>query len=212
MMVRSLADEPPRAATWLVSLFTLAQETESILGDLLEEYSSLASRSGAAFARRWYWRQSLRTIVHLVPTAFTVAPWPTAAGVAVGFAAPKLLVRLPERIIFAVLERYQVPDHHFAMYVFFASTGIDLGILISFLCNGCLVAWIAKGTEMAATMVLSLIHVAMTLVAFVYLLAKPGGLGFPRIAWSLADALAILIGGAIVRLSRLNRTKVPLQS
>jgi len=209
MMVRSLADEPPRVATWLLSLFTLAQETESILGDLLEEYSSLASREGTAFARRWYWRQTLKTIVHLIPTAFTVAPWSTAAGLAVGFTATKPLVRLPGRIILAVLERYQVYEHHFATYVFFASTGIDLGILISFLCVGCIVAWIAKGTEMAATIVLSMVQVAMALVAVVYLLGKSGGLHFWMLSWSLADALAIVIGGAIVRLSRFNTTRVP---
>jgi len=199
MITEPYANEPPRAATWLVSLFTLARETESILGDLLEEYSSLASGEGTAFARRWYWRQTLKTIVHLIPTAFTVAPWSTAAGVAVGFTATKPLVRLPGRIIFAVLERYQVPDHHFASYVFFASTGIDLGILISFLCVGCIVAWIAKGTEMAV-------------VAFVYLLGKSGGLHFWMLSWSLADVLAILIGGAIVRLCRFNARTMPLAS
>jgi hypothetical protein len=212
MITEPYANEPPRAATWLVSLFTLARETESILGDLLEEYSSLASGEGTAFARRWYWRQTLKTIVHLIPTAFTVAPWSTAAGVAVGFTATKPLVRLPGRIIFAVLERYQVPDHHFASYVFFASTGIDLGILISFLCVGCIVAWIAKGTEMAATMVLSMVQVAMALVAFVYLLGKSGGLHFWMLSWSLADVLAILIGGAIVRLCRFNARTMPLAS
>ncbi len=203
MMTRSLADEPPRAATWLVSLFTLARETESILGDLLEEYSSLASHAGSAFARRWYWRQTLKTIVHMIPAAFTVAPWSTAAGVAVGFTARKLLGGLPESMIFAVLERYQVYEHHFAIYMFFASTGLDLAILITCLCQGCIVAWIAKGTEMAATMVLSLISVAMLLFIFPYLLVKTGhpNLGFTPI-WTLADALAIMVGGAIVRLSR----------
>lgn len=48
---------PPRIAAWLVTLFTLTEETESILGDLREEFSQLAASSGFAFARRWYWRK-----------------------------------------------------------------------------------------------------------------------------------------------------------
>jgi len=75
---------PPRLATWLVNLFASTEE-ESILGDLLEEYSDLASKSGVAFARRWYWRQTMKTIAHLADTGFRVAPWSTAAAVAGGF-------------------------------------------------------------------------------------------------------------------------------
>jgi hypothetical protein len=211
MMAKPYAVEPPRVATWLVSLFTLARETESILGDLLEEFSDLASSSGATFARRWYWRQTLKTMVHLVPSAFTVAPWSTAAGVVVGFTARKLLGPLPERMIFAVLERYQVYEHHFATYMFFASTGIDIGHLITFLCVGCIVAWMAKGTEMAATTVLSLFFAALGVVAFVYLVGKTGRLEFAwRLAWNFADALAIVVGGVVVRLCRFKATTLPL--
>jgi hypothetical protein len=53
---------PPRLAAWLVELFTSVEQAECILGDLAEEFSDLASRSGAVHARRWYWRQSLKTI------------------------------------------------------------------------------------------------------------------------------------------------------
>lgn len=51
---------PPRIAAWLVKLFASAEE-ESILGDLIEEYSDLALKSGLAFARHWYWRQAVKT-------------------------------------------------------------------------------------------------------------------------------------------------------
>ena len=71
--------QPPRIAVWLVNLFTPAEEAESILGDLLEEFSHLASKSGVAVARRWYWRQTVKTITHLVDSGFCVAPWSTTA-------------------------------------------------------------------------------------------------------------------------------------
>ena len=78
--------QPPRIAVWLVNLFTLtAEEAESIPGDLLEEFSHLASKSGVAFARSWYWRQTVKTIAHLVGSGFRVAPWSTTAAVVGGF-------------------------------------------------------------------------------------------------------------------------------
>ena len=60
--------QPPRIAVWLVNLFTPAKETESIPGDLLEEFSQLASKSGVTVARSWYWRQTAKTIAHLART------------------------------------------------------------------------------------------------------------------------------------------------
>ena len=65
MMSRASSTQPPRIAVWLVGLFTPDQEAESIPGDLLEEFSHLASNSGVPFARRWYWRQIAKTIAHL---------------------------------------------------------------------------------------------------------------------------------------------------
>ena len=66
----------------------------------------------------------------------------------------KVVARLVEPTIFAVLERYHVYEHHFSMYVFFASTGIDIGHLITFLFVGFIVAFVARGREMVATMTL----------------------------------------------------------
>jgi hypothetical protein len=108
--------QPPRFALWLVNLFTLVGEEDSILGDLLEEFSQLASRSGSARARRWFWRQSLKSIAHLVFAAYREAPLWTTAAVAGGFFLRKLLAPLPERAIFAIVDRYQLFEHHFNLY------------------------------------------------------------------------------------------------
>jgi hypothetical protein len=53
---------PPPLAAWLVDLFIPGKHAESIPGDLLEEFSEIASRSALTYARRWYWRQSIKTI------------------------------------------------------------------------------------------------------------------------------------------------------
>ena len=77
--------QPPRFAVWLLTLFALDDEAESILGDLLEEFTLLASSSGGPFARRWYWRQTLNTVLQLAVLGFRTSPWLTAAAIAGGF-------------------------------------------------------------------------------------------------------------------------------
>ena len=77
-MFRAPFVRPPRIAVWLVDLFTPNKQSESIPGDLLEEFSEHASKSGVASARRWYWRQSVKTVARLIATGFLVAPWLTA--------------------------------------------------------------------------------------------------------------------------------------
>src|SRR5580700_2175225 len=86
---------PPPLAEWLVSLVTAPEQTATIVGDLLEEFSSIVSRSGTAPARRWYWRQSLRTIAHLVRGQARHAPAETVAFAIGGF----LFYALVERVL-----------------------------------------------------------------------------------------------------------------
>jgi hypothetical protein len=192
-----------------VNLFTIPDDAEAIMGDLLEEFSYLACKSGAAYARRWYWRQALKTIAHLIYSAYRVAPWSTAAAVVGGFLLRWLVtgfLGFPERAIFAVLERYQVPDKHFNTYVFFATTGIDIGQLIVFLLVGCVAALAAKGREMAAAITLSLIFAGMSGVAlFEWVASGHTWLLRSLLPWNFADSFAILIGAAIVRSSRTAR-------
>jgi len=197
----SFSLQPPRLAVWLVNLFTVPDNAEAIMGDLLEEFSQIAHQAGVVFAQRWYWRQALKTIVHLIGTAYRAAPWWTSAGVAGGMLAHRLLWRLVEPTIFAVLVRYQIPEHHFNVYVFFASTGIDIGFLIVFLFEGCIAAIVAKEREMAAATTLSLIYAALCVTAVVSWVVQ-GHFALSRLTWDFADTFAILIGGAIVRTQR----------
>jgi hypothetical protein len=198
----SFSLQPPHLAVRLVNLFTVPDNAEAIMGDLLEEFSQIADRAGVVFARQWYWRQALKTIVHLIYTAYRAAPWSTSAGVVGGFLTRRLLGRLVEPTIFAVLDRYQIPEHHFNMYVFFASTGIDIGYLLVFLFVGCIAALAAKEREMSAAMTLSLIFAAMAGTAAVSWVATGHYWILWRLTWNFADSFAILIGGAIVRTHR----------
>ncbi len=77
--------QPPRIAVWFVDLFIPYEQAESIPGELLEEFSDLASKSGLVSARRWYWRQTAKTIVGLIGKGFREAPWLTVGTVLGGF-------------------------------------------------------------------------------------------------------------------------------
>jgi hypothetical protein len=198
----SFSLQPPRVAVWLVNLFTVQDNAEVIMGDLLEEFSQIAHQAGVIVGRRWYWRQALKTIVHLIYTAYRAAPWSTSAGVVGGFLTRWLLGRLVEPAIFAVLVRYQIPEHHFNLYVFFATTGIDIGHLLVFLFVGCIAAVGAKEREMTAATTLSLIFAAMTGAAVVNWVVEGHYWVLWRLTWNFADAFAILIGGVIVRTRR----------
>ncbi len=57
----------------LVNLFTVPQD-DSIVGDLFEEFRNLASRSGLASPRRWYWRQAVKTVASLFTLGWLCCP------------------------------------------------------------------------------------------------------------------------------------------
>jgi hypothetical protein len=193
--------QPPRFAVWLLTLFALDDKAESILGDLVEEFTQLASKSGGPFARRWYWRQTLKTVLQLAILGFRASPWLTAAAVVGGFFLRGIVGRLVEPTIFAVIEKYQIPEHHFSAYVFLATTGIDTGYLITFLFVGFMVALVAKGREMVATTTLGLIFGAMVVVALPPMVRH--GIPLSMLMWDFSDYLAIVIAGAIIRTHRL---------
>lgn len=201
-MTQASLVQPPRLAAWLLDLFVPKKQAESIPGDLFEEFSNLASRSGVVSARSWYWRYSLKTIAHLIVDGLYNAPWSTAAVVLGGFFLWRFVCGLPERAIFAVLQRYRVFDHHFDTYVFFASTGIVIGQLLASFFVGCMVALAAKGREMITTMTLSLVHTVLLGTAISVWVVRGQFWGFGILPWQFAIQVTIVIGGAVVRRTR----------
>lgn len=201
--------QPPSVAVWLISLFAGGEEAESILGDLEEEFLLIASQSGVSAsggaAQRWYWRQAIRTVPRLAGLSFRAAPWTTAATVAGGFLLRKLVAPLIDPVTFGVLERYPgFLEYHFSAYRFFASTGLDIEHLMTFLLIGFVVALAAKQREMVATGMLALIFGAMALVGSVYAAIQTGNDAFLwRLTWYFADSFAVVAAGVMVRTHRL---------
>jgi hypothetical protein len=193
--------QPPRIAAWLINLFAPAEDSASIVGDLLEEFSRFASRSGVAFARRWYWRQTLKSIAHLFGCGFRAAPWSTAAAAAGGFLLLRFVSGLPDMLLSAITDRYlSFWSTHFQAYVWVLRAML-MAHLIAITFVGAFVALLAKGREMVATMTLALALCGLIGVAVMWV-----GMHRPiDVAWvllSCADPLVIVISGAIIRTCR----------
>jgi hypothetical protein len=149
--------QPPRMAVWLVTLFSPAGDAESIPGDLLEEFSRLASDEGIDYARLWYWRQAVRTIPYLVAAGFRTAPWTIAAVVTGGFLLRWFVSASSNAAINgavdAALSRY---EHDRYAYLFWLTSSMLAVRLVLNVLVGVLVAVAAKGREMTAAMILGL--------------------------------------------------------
>jgi hypothetical protein len=196
---------PPRIAAWLVELVAPRRDAESILGDLFEEFSDLASKSGLASARRWYWRQSVKTIAHLVGAGFRVAPWIIAAAVVMGFLLLRFGSGLPEKLVVALL-RTQRPYSNTRVdaYMLFLTWGILIGRLIESMIIGCIVAVAAKDREIVATTTLGLVFGALTGLGLMLLAGQwlENAYLIPFLVNQFCSSIMIVIGGVIVRESR----------
>jgi hypothetical protein len=214
-MSRAPLVRPPGLAVWLVDLFT---PDESIAGDLLEEFSQIATKSGVASARTWYWRQSVKTIAQLIGTGFRVAPPRITGAILVGFFLQRFGHGLPERAIMAVLDfrrQHVTPYYTWSQvqaYLFWLSNGVLIASLVMSLFIGCIVAMAARGREMIATMTLGLVCALMPAWAFLVLMAKH----WPEDAYLLSflvgqfgSSMMIVIGGVIVRESRSGISRRP---
>jgi hypothetical protein len=143
---------PPRLASWLVSLFALDNQAEPIEGDLLEEFSSIESRENSIAARRWYWKQSLKSAARLAWTSFRTAPGLISATTIGAFLFLWATQWLPVHLVFGLLERYSdFFDVHFGLWWFGvhyggAVVGWTVAILL-----GCLIGFLARGREIVAT-------------------------------------------------------------
>ena len=192
--------QPPSVAVWLISLFTLADGAETILGDLLEEFSLLASKSGVSVARKWYWRQTIKTVPRLAGSAFRTAPGmivtAVVGGLVLRFVAGRLMY-----VTFAMLHRYGVffAQHHVTGYLLY-----NVELLLRFLLIGLIVSLVAREREMVATVAVALTFGVSVVVGSTYGAIRYGiDPIFWRLTSYLVDLSVIVVAGAIVRTHRL---------
>lgn len=206
MMRAPYATRPPCLAVWLVDVFAPANRAESILGDFSEEFSDLVAKSGVAYARRWYWRQSVKTIANLASATFRVAPWWLTAFVLLGFSLSWFGARLPDDLVIALL-RAQRPysNRHMDAYLWLLTYGFSIARVLESLLIGTLVAVLAKGREMLATLTLAMLRgVSFIWLIFLINVQTPHRptphAQFQRLLfWHAVDLIGIVVAGVLVR-------------
>lgn len=188
---------PPRLAAWLVDLFAPADHAGPILGDLGEEFSDIATKSGVVSARRWYWRQAGKTIAHLASAALRVTPWSLPGAVLLGF----VLRRLGFSLLVALvrMQRYFVVHYELVTWCILIARIVEMTLI------GCVVAAVAKGREIIATMVLIIASLAVVGLNLFQLTQNPPPQMPIPIPWTAVllpnfeDWMLILLGGILIR-------------
>jgi hypothetical protein len=216
MISQADCTRPPHVAAWLITLFGRSQKAESVPGDLMEQYSHLCSQSGVAFARSWYWRQILKTIADLMVEGFRAAPWPTIAAILGGWLLHGFLHGLLNKAMLTATDKYLLYwSNHFKLYIFLGKVSLIAHLIASTLV-GAIVGFAARGREMFATMTLSLVLGAMGVIGYLVLVVAGGKVShfivhpvFWGVVWYFADLCAIVVGGAVVRMSRIRRQLGP---
>ena len=154
----------------------------------------------------------MKTVVDLMGTGFRTAPWLIAGTVIGGYLLLQFGYSLPERLIVAVLElrrHHVIPyytRHEMDAHVFWLNTGTLIGSLLVSLFVGCIMAVVAKAREMVATLTLSVLLFALTVVAW-FSVARhwpERAIPPPIMLINLAQKILIPIGGVMVR--RVRRT------
>jgi hypothetical protein len=103
----------------------------------------------------------------------------------------------------AVLERYRVYDHNPQAYIFWLTHSMLMERLVVNTLTGCAVAVAAKGREMTAALLLALLGDVLAIQATLMNVARTGDHELLwTLPWSFAFSIAIIVGGAIVRIYR----------
>jgi hypothetical protein len=212
---------PPRVPSWLVGLFTSFDQTESILGDLQEEFIAITSRLGVARARRWYWRQSAKTIAHLIGNQFCISPWLIATTVFGGFVLHGVANKFTADAIVGLffLHRHHVTPYYtpseLKAHILWMEISLSIGTAVMSLFAGCVVAVAAKEKEVTATTTLgfliTLVEVGIAVSEAKHVNADAFALLrlYHFQAQLFARALLIAIGGIIVRETRAAMSRQP---
>jgi len=197
--------QPPRIARWLLTLFTPAEVTESIMGDLLEEFSGLVIKSDLAFARRWYWRQTLRTIAHAGGNGVSSAPWLMLGVILGGLWLIGFATRSSAHAMQTFLDAHRLYESHPNAYLSWSKFPLEIGRVIICGLVGAIVALAAKRMEIIAVIAVSLLQIALFFAAVVAVIAR-GEAWFQwfivMLQWNGLCSIATVVGGAIVRTCR----------
>ena len=215
---------PPFIPGCLVRLFVCGQNAEAIVGDLAEEFGGLVSTAGFGPARRWYWRQSAKTVANLIVATFRTAPWMMAATIVGGFLLLGFAMRivwidslpslfLPERVAFIAVVGWHRRGAMVSLDYAWLIDSVGLaGRLIVATFVGFIVALVAKRKEMIATGALCFLCEILCLVQLPLWFAKFASThAYPPLWFAAVSNFmyppALVLGGMIVWFARSRATQ-----
>ncbi len=163
---------PPSVAVWLLKLVATPEQAETMLGDLLEEFSTIVTQSGAAAGRRWFWWQTMRSVGHLTRSQIRNAPVVMIAFGTAGFFLYVLVQRalqVSAQLLVAHSHVYYVLDA-----VAFWSIVDVVGRFVLPVVVGWMVARATRGREIAAVLCVGLIESLWVVTVYTNMLPNFG--------------------------------------
>jgi len=211
-----MTSKPPRLAVSLVELFAPIDSAEGVLGDLEEEFVGQLARSGLRAARHWYWRQALRTTLHLLWGAVRVAPWLTTALVLASFIGASLLYGVLNRGVIRLVGQIPINDYNTAVWSWRAAALVRLVAVP--LALGWSIAVVARGREMVITTLVAGLLVAILFwnlaVVAHYLVSRglPARVVYDRffqiLQLGMTFPLGLVIGGMLRRRRQIHASRI----
>jgi hypothetical protein len=212
-----MSPKPPRPAAWLVDLFAPGESAEGVLGDLQEEFTGRLTRSGHRAARHWYWRQAVRTTVHLLWGSIRTRPWSTTAQVLGSLVVGELLYGMGSIWVGRLVSNLPIYDYDVSIWSWRGAALIRFVALPVAL--GWSIAAFARGREMIVTTLVvgvlaGILLLNVTVSARLLMLGPGQRLGLYWVLmrvldawlWQAAFPLGVLVGGTMRRLQQLRGT------
>jgi hypothetical protein len=211
-------NHPPRVADWLLFLFVSKDQAPPILGDLREEFLTVASQRGIWSARLWYWRQVAKTVPHLFYAQLVLEPWQVFTAVVAGLVL--LALAYMPLYVFQPVRVFALPRYYFdwpeplrlAWIAFWGPWGFPI---VLYILPSILVGWIVaranKGRDMVVAIIFSCASFSLGMIVHFILSSyyphvAPSRWPVWRLFWvthlyegPIAAPIGTFIGGLIAR-------------
>jgi hypothetical protein len=201
MVRRQRIIRPPRLAIAILSVVSGRPERAYLIGDLREEFRTVALNRGRNAAFRWYWEQAVRSVGPLLIARLTSERLARSVGATiVGWVTAIVSATVFGLFLERALGLNSEATHSMIAMVVAACA------LVSSTCAGWASTWVSGGPYRSALVLIGLVVVAPDIV---YAARHHGTYGLPWVLLPpslaiLATGAGLVIGGKLCRLIHLH--------
>lgn len=205
---------PPRTAELVLeSLGASAQFRDPLLGDLAEGFAHRVEREGVGPARRWYYREALRTAPHMLREGLGQLHTRDVRHIAgVVFAAYCLVLMLgflASMVAGAILATWDIAPTRFARHDDpFFYLGYALGFALTML-GGVIAAWLDERTPLLSALALGTMWAGLGIASMA--LVNGADIGWMRVIAPLTTVAGATLGG-VLRIRTAQKKALPPSS